>query len=305
MRNAIDIINLACIFVVIFILTFSDISYAQDYGIPDSIIVGNLDRTSVQASPGDTVNIPVWLKNDENIGAVSLPIAAPDQFIAEWTECTQFGQLATWPTLFDEDGPVEDEPYIGHSTQYIGGIYVHLVDPNLDGTPVNTNGVWTKITEYTCIISSDESNIHDSTQFIQGFFPPLGSFYFDNDTESAHWIPVYLGGYLKVVHPGYEYRPGDVNMYVGSWPPVVTGPDVTYLVNYFRGVPSSVPCFLDGFWASADANGSCTVIGSDVTKLLYYFGGKTTLLWCPDYPPLWPSQLDVPPSAPPGWPNCD
>jgi len=245
------------------------------------------------------------LKNDENIGSVSLPVAAPDQFIAEWTECAQFGQLATWPTLFDEDGPVEDEPYIGYSTQYIGGIYVHLTDPNLNGTPVNTNGVWTKIAEYTCIISSDEANIRDSTQLIQGFFPPISALYLEDTTAFMHWVPVYIGGYIKVVHPGYEYLPGDANMYMGGWWPAVTGGDLTYLTNYFRGYPTSVPCLLDNFWASADANGDCLVIGSDVTKIRYYLMGMTTLQWCPNYPTLWPSPVDIPPSAPSGWPNCE
>ncbi|MCP4582838.1 MAG: hypothetical protein GY839_14605 [candidate division Zixibacteria bacterium] len=102
-----------------------------------------------------------------------------------------------------------------------------------------------------------------------------------------------------------EYLPGDANMYNGSWPPGVIGGDVTYLVNYFRGMPASQPCFLDSFWGSADANGDCNIIGSDVTKLVAYFRGVTSLGYCIDYETCWPIPEDVPVEAPADWPNCE
>lgn len=101
----------------------------------------------------------------------------------------------------------------------------------------------------------------------------------------------------------YEYLPGDVNMINGNWPPQVIGGDVTYLVTYFRGIVSA--CNLDGFWCSADANGDCQVIGSDVTKLVGYFRGNTDIVWCPDYPPAWPTPDDLPVEAPVSWPGCE
>jgi hypothetical protein len=101
------------------------------------------------------------------------------------------------------------------------------------------------------------------------------------------------------------YLPGDANMFNGAWPPTVIGGDVTYLVNYFRGMETSLPCLLDGFWCSADANGDCNVIGSDVTKLVTYFRGMTDLQYCPDYEPSWPTPDDLPDEAPVGWPNCE
>ncbi len=92
-------------------------------------------------------------------------------------------------------------------------------------------------------------------------------------------------------------------MYNGIWPPQCIGSDVTYLVNYFRGVGNA--CELDLLWCSADANGDCNVIGSDVTRLVNYFRGTTTLLFCVDYEPAWPTPDDLPDSAPSGWPNCE
>jgi len=112
---------------------------------------------------------------------------------------------------------------------------------------------------------------------------------------------------IKVVEcdvAGYAYLPGDVNMYDEVWPPSVVSGDVTYLVNFFRGLPTSTACLMDGFWVSADVNGDCNVIGSDVTKLVNYFRGNESISYCEDYEPLWLDSGDIPSEAPSGWPNC-
>ncbi|MCP4581568.1 MAG: hypothetical protein GY839_08095 [candidate division Zixibacteria bacterium] len=92
-------------------------------------------------------------------------------------------------------------------------------------------------------------------------------------------------------------------MAAGGWPPAFIGGDVTYLSYFFRGLTD--PCNLEGFWASADANGDCLVIGNDVTKMVAVMRGIGSILYCPDYEPAWPTSGDVPPVAPEGWPNCD
>ncbi|MCP4580820.1 MAG: hypothetical protein GY839_04335 [candidate division Zixibacteria bacterium] len=136
---------------------------------------------------------------------------------------------------------------------------------------------------------------------------------FANSVFRIHrYAPDYPGLVGRDLTPGdpieiyrNEYLPGDVNMYNGAWPPSVIGGDVTYLVNYFRSLPSSQACLLDGFWCSADANGDCDIIGSDVTRLVTYFRGTTTLAYCPDYEPAWSTPDDLPEEAPIVWPNCE
>jgi len=115
--------------------------------------------------------------------------------------------------------------------------------------------------------------------------------------ESGFWVGA-------GVSAGYEYLLGDVNMYAGAWPPAAIGADVTYLVNFFRGLPSSHSCLLGGFWCSADANGDCNIISSDVTKLVNFFRGLTSLDHCADYEPAWHNTSELPPEEPSGWPNC-
>jgi len=109
----------------------------------------------------------------------------------------------------------------------------------------------------------------------------------------------------KIGSTTIDYLPADVNMSAGTWPPSATGPDVTYLVNYFRGAETSHSCLLNGFWCSADANGDCNIIGSDVTKLVNVFRGIGSIGYCPTYEPTWHDPTELPPSAPVGWPGCE
>jgi len=81
--------------------------------------------------------------------------------------------------------------------------------------------------------------------------------------------------------PGFDYVPGDVN---GDGR--IIGSDVTFLVNYFRGL-GTPPFEVDGFYPAADVNGDCLVIGSDVTFLVQYFRGvQPEIRYCPQYPPI-------------------
>jgi hypothetical protein len=120
---------------------------------------------------------------------------------------------------------------------------------------------------------------------------------------------VFIGGSdLSECEPVlYFYLPGDANMDGKN-----TGNDVTYLVNYFRSAPTSIPCYFNGdaglLWASADANGSCDITGNDVTKMVNYNRSDPTapaLLFCPQYQPAYPTSADVPNPLPEGWPFCE
>ena len=111
-----------------------------------------------------------------------------------------------------------------------------------------------------------------------------------------HYCPFYFTS-------GYRYLPGDAGMAAGNWPPGVIGNDVSYLVNYFRGMQPA--CFLNGFYASADINGNCQITGSDVTALVSYFRGMGQLRYCEDYPPQWLYSDDLPSLPPSDWPGCD
>ena len=101
----------------------------------------------------------------------------------------------------------------------------------------------------------------------------------------------------------YDYIPGDVNMAYGNWPPTVDVSDLAYLINAFRGDPATPLCLIDGIYAAADADGSCSIIGNDVTRFVNYFRGLSIIEYCPDRPPAWPDEESLPPTKPPGWPE--
>jgi len=205
-----------------------------------------------------------------------------------------------------------------------GVYYQYFDDPENDYTVVqwqaNPIGIQGHLLEFEAILYEDGSLLYqynsmaedlangqgqEATIGIEDETFPAGLSYLCNDDNPANRL---VGG-LAIAWPkgesGYAYLPGDVNMAVGAWPPAAIGADVTYLVNFFRGSPSSQSCLLDGFWCSADANGDCNVIGSDVTKLVNFFRGQGSIQFCADYVPQWLTPLDIPDEEPSNWPNCE
>ena len=271
------------------------ISYAYDPGLPDSVIFGNLDGSHITALPGDIINIPVWIKNDEGIAAVQLSLATEDQFVVERLGGVLYDFLTFWD-MVEFFNPYSDLPETGYTSQMLAGIN-ELFQP-WDDSLCNTQGNWLLVADFTILISSDPANLGQSFQLIEGEHPYLtNGLEFSDPTGMNTWIPDAVFGIVDI---GYKYLPGDANMHVGLWPPAVLNSDVTYLSGYFRGNPANPPCNLDGFWASADANGDCSVLGSDITRLIYYFRGLAEIEYCPDYEPF-----DLPPIMPSGWPNCE
>ncbi|MCP4580555.1 MAG: Omp28-related outer membrane protein [candidate division Zixibacteria bacterium] len=171
-------------------------------------------------------------------------------------------------------------------------------DPQFNSLDINQSGILSGAAlEDAIAISLVEldgyENLVDGTKY-----------YWRIRTDDAYGLSsTFTSGGNCFYYNSLPYFPGDCNMAAGLWPPALIGSDVTYLVNYFRGLSDA--CIIDGYYCSGDANGDCLVIGSDVTKLVNYFRGLTDLSWCPDYEPAWPAPDDLPAEAPEGWPNCE
>ena len=298
------------------ILLVPVMAIAQDTGVPDSVIVGNLDGSNIMASPGDTINIPLWVKNDQNPVLMGFPIAIDDQYIADHLDGNLFDILNPSSNPHWEEvmftSVISDRPSVGLSTYPL--FCMSEGTSPYDWVPFNSNGEWIQLAEFTFEISNDTSLIGTTTQILESYIRIFyGCTFLEVEPDDDDYHPRFVGGTIEIVASGYEYLAGDVNMHAGGWPPVVTGPDVTYLLNFFRDYPTSVPCKFDGdlglFWASADANGDCLVTGSDITKLSNVLRGIGFVKYCGDqetdnghYPPAWPP---IPGAAPVGWPNCE
>ena len=200
------------------------------------------------------------------------------------------------------DSPQGDGYLLQQDQSPQGAFYAYGYDLAfcLRGTPTNwltmdvTSGIVPPDSSIAINITLDAANIPEGVH--------TGAIRFET-TDPANPNPSVPATFT--IQSGYQYLPGDANMFNGTWPPAVIGSDVTYLVNYFRGVTTNQACLLGGFYAAADVNGSCTVIGSDVTRLVNYFRGQGEIEPCPDYAPAWLTPADCPEDAPSGWPNCE
>ena len=128
----------------------------------------------------------------------------------------------------------------------------------------------------------------DATDLLPGTY--TGDIFLrSNDyTNSLVDVPVIFS-----VNRFFRYIPGDANMVFGYWPAEISPADVTFLVGYFRLINSS--CQFNGFFAAADANGDCKIIGSDVTYLVNYFRQiRPVIQYCPDFPHMPPIEETYP-----------
>jgi hypothetical protein len=162
-------------------------------------------------------------------------------------------------------------------------------------------------------VYKDVCGVDDSVVACNDDFCDLLSELSDVELDSGSTYYIVVDGYasqsgdyeltVSYVSTCYEYLPGDINMYSGTWPPAILASDVTYFVTYFRGIHEA--CLLDGFWASADVNGDCFVNLLDCTYLVNYFKHSFDIHYCSLYVPCWLTYEDLPDDPPAGWPNCE
>jgi len=261
---------------------------------------------TIYAANNTWIDIPVYLMGSSPevyIGSLCLPLGINLTYINAfyWWHCQLYYPFSCWddPSFCHEncDPPL---PEGWRSLSFLG-----FYDC---GGGRNPPGHWeTPTLGFTFRVHiTDVEDYRDTTIFDaidlgnDPYYPP-----FAGDTLGADGYPFIVNWACLHIMPKQQYLPGDANMFLGIWPPQIMGSDVTYMVNYFVGMLTSQPCLLDGFWASADVNGDCIVMGSDVVKLGRYFKGEDSISFCPDYYPYWLTIDDIPDDQPLGWPPCE
>ena len=286
-------------------------SYANVH-IPDSNYPNNfIAPWWDNLNPGAGGNIYYYIDSIDSVFIVSF-INVPKY---------NYGGHTTFQTILDSYGHIKFN-YMNMELGlnafldfYSSSVGIENVDGS-DGLEIYYNAPYT-IDSLSILITTDWLAISPSSSYIA----PGGNEIVTITFNAQHLNPgIYTGGiYLDSNDPvdscivipvtlevaGLPYLPGDANMYNGSWPPAVIGSDVTYLVNYFRGMPTNQACLVGANYVAADVNASCTVIGSDVTRLVNYFRGQGEIEYCPDWEPLWHDDSELPADAPAGWPNCE
>jgi hypothetical protein len=180
-------------------LIWFGILHAQDPGVPDTLIVGNLDGTPIFLTPDLVVDIPIWLKNDEDVAYVLIPVGTEDQYVAERLGGNLYSPLNVWDdvSFVPADSGFPNQPGPGHSSQSIVG-WKELAAP-YNNPFLNTNGEFIKIADFTVQGSLDSLNFGDTTIIVEGYDPINGGLLFGDSTFTISWTPIFIGGLIIFV----------------------------------------------------------------------------------------------------------
>jgi hypothetical protein len=163
-----------------------------DPGIPDTLIIGNLDGSLIAAHPGDTLFIPIWLKNDQSVAAMVLPIGTSDVYFS-----SRLGGIINSPlTRFGTAlflNPESSQPVAGFTTQTLSCWAVEHRDSLL-----NTLGIYKQVAEIRAVVTGDSSTIGDTTFVIQGFHPRVGLITMSDSVGLNEWNPVVIPGKVYI-----------------------------------------------------------------------------------------------------------
>jgi len=265
---------------------------------------GKPDASPIMAPLGELLNINVYIQTAETaFGAdVHIPLGVQEQYfdgLLSETEGQYYYPFTAWDVAYF-DVPYGSPPNPeGWSSQSF------FAQASVSGDPWLNFATPARAVTFVVSVVDNPSSAGDTVQCIGIGVHPDGRPLSVADTLSGSYYPsIEYVSEVVFIEVSSAYLPGDVNMALGEWPAQARGNDVTYLVGFFVG-NGQAPCMLDDFWASADINGDCNIIGSDATALISYYIGEGTITYCPDYEPLWPTPADVPEEAPSGWPYCE
>jgi hypothetical protein len=220
---------------------------AQDPEKRDSLIIGNLNRSPIFASPGDTILLPVWVKIDESITITIIPVATDNNYIVRRDTLANPpspGCLYFWP-------PNPNQPRSGWTSQTLWWW------DNLGECALDTDYQWQLIDEFQAVVSTNNEISGDTTRFMEGYDPRNGNILFGLPDGINSLIPAKLFGTMVFFISGDIDETGIIN-----------GNDIIYLVNYLKGIGPAPNLF-----PSADVNGDCRINGLDVVYLLNYLKG--------------------------------
>lgn len=184
------------VFIVLLVLFTVTNSSAQDPGEPDEVVVGNPDGTPIYAAPGSIIDIPLWVKNDEDVIAFFITAGTEDQFVSARSDGNLLPIFDDWYEVYFRD-VMSDQPAEGYSSQGILGL-CDFPYPPFDCTNLNSNGEYMKVAEFTVQISNDPANIGSSTQILDGYSPYNGSTWLSDDPD-VMWEPAFTGGTIVIV----------------------------------------------------------------------------------------------------------
>lgn len=145
----------------------------QDPGLPDSMIIGNLDGSVIRVGLDQQIALPVWIKTDDSVTFVHIPLASDNDYIQ-----TRSGGQLHFPLNHWDDvqflEPDEDSPEPGMTSQSILG-YAYLSDPRDPQNFLMTNYEWWYVANYLMTTTDNPGVLGDTTLLAEGANPDFGA----------------------------------------------------------------------------------------------------------------------------------
>lgn len=212
-------------FAVLFLIAgVSSITMAQDPGNPDSMIIGNMDGTPFLAGLNTQITIPVYLKTDDSISFMHLPVATDDSFIVSRDGGTLYPPLSLWDDASFLN-PDSNSPIVGWTSQSILG-FAFLFPPEDPQNYLYTDYQWWHIADFVMTTTSDISVLGDTTYTMEGLNPANGDLLFGLPDGITQIFPQTIWG-------GIYFPP--------NTPPVYQEPTAgTYPINEQFGICMNV-----------------------------------------------------------------
>jgi hypothetical protein len=167
-----------------------------DPGLQDSIIIGNIDRTPIPAFSGDTVSIPIWVINDENVAALNIPVAIDTSYISRWSTGAKYSPISGWSGCNFRTAEI-GRPIPGYATQTLLGWRINTND----SLPLNTYMDYQAIGSFKAIVTTNPGNINDTIQIIPSNHSRAGGAMFCDMAGLNEWSPAIVGGSIVLMGP--------------------------------------------------------------------------------------------------------
>ena len=179
-------------------------AFGQDPGNIDSLAFGNTDGSPMNIFIDSQVQIPVWLKCDENVSFAHLCLATENLYVTSRLYFIPAGPFLDW----DLQGtfPVDGWPQDGYTSQSVMGIAdFSLPQPNY----VNTDGEWVLLGYFLIGTTDDVNAIGQTTPLVAGEHPVQGVTVMFDET----WTPIVPAMTFSSL------------VFLDAVPPVITSPE--------------------------------------------------------------------------------
>jgi hypothetical protein len=170
--------------------------WGPDPGTPDTIILGNLDFSPMITFPGDVLEIPVWVKNDELVSGLNISVSADTSYLVQWLDGILWTPMEDWGPLTGFYVSGLDSLWPSYTSQSLLGWSW------LNGQAFNSGDSYIRIASFKMELNSDTSLFSDTTRIIPSMHWRCGAPAFCDTMGLQEWSPVILGGLISLsAHP--------------------------------------------------------------------------------------------------------